>query len=169
MIRVAVREAMAILTLAALLVFLAFILHGCSSPGRHIDAVSPVGSITVVFVRPDEYSQGERADVLEAEAEIRSAWLADFRRPLPAFSLHVLDVEEFECGGVMAIGCNRRDGTVAVVRGPEDSLHAYYHELCHKGAASRFHGADARHEDPAWTSWNERGAALSARIADRRW
>lgn len=161
-------EAWAVLLMAATVVA-AVVLGGCSSAGGgRVGAVAMVGSTTIVFVEPDEFDQGDRDEVLEAAAEIQGAWLADFSRSsLPEFTLQVLDLEEFDCGGVMAIGCTRSNGTVAVVRGEDDELPSYYHELCHRAAAGRY-GVDLAHEDGRWPAWTERGFELARKIAERR-
>lgn len=157
-------------TLLMLVVIVALLaLGGCSSSGRvRVGDVSPVGSTAVAFVEPGEFDQGERADVLEAVAEIQGAWLSDFPGAvLPAFTLQVIDAEEFDCGGVMAIGCTRSSGVVAVVRGGSDELPGLYHELCHRAGASRW-GVDILHEDGRWSAWTRRGFEVAEKIAERR-
>lgn len=147
----------------------AVLFGGCSAAGGpRIDDVSAVGSTTVVFVEPDEYDQDDRKDVLEAISSIQAAWSSDFSGAvLPSFMLQVLDVDEFFCGGAMAIGCTRRNGVVAVVRGHDDELPGLYHELCHRASASSL-GLDPKHEDPRWPGWTRRGFELSESIAKRR-
>lgn len=152
--------------LAALLIVLA---SGCCSVdgSRKVDSVTQVGQATVVFVEPDEYSQCDRREVVEAVHEHLGAWIGDFGGRLPPFTIEVLDVDEFPCAGGMAIGCANVNGNVKVVRGADNEVPALYHEACHAARISKY-GIDLNHEDPRWAQWTERSLRLGEKIASGR-
>lgn len=64
---------------------------------------------------------------------------------------------------VSLVGVYCPPNEIAVIAGPDDSVPALYHELCHAVLPN----AGGDHANPRWKVWNARGEELARRLRDR--
>ena len=98
---------------------------------------------------------------------IIKVWEKDFSKKVDPFLLHTED-EIFKLGDMRLIGLyETKKNLITVWTGKEDSLPAFYHELCHMMRVSKY-GLDGTHSDPRWKAWNRRSHALASLIERTR-